>query len=592
MPRGIIRSGILLGAVVGIGVGLWVNRAMWSRQHFVPVPPEHTVGDAVAVASVEFSEGALQDALVLRDWNAAERLLDLADSQPASVAAGAEMLAAARDYITRGKRRDREFVIESPVELQLAVWMPNGAYGIGRSRADRPFTIRRDRTAYPLMLVWPDPKRAEQVDEMLTQWRIFDIQGVELNGRSDADPTKLQHLAELPVRYVDGDGLEKLPPGLLSQFTSLEAIDLSGVPADAYTRLIGEARGLPQLRSLRCPSRSGDSAEEMDALISLAALEDLVIGSVGAKLRTDLDRLSQLTALRSLEVQSRSCTGAELAAWGHGCTTLETLRLSEVIGTSDEVSSGMHALAGLSSLRELRIALRDKDAVASIGLLAQITNLQLTVIADPDPAPAPDLRALEGLAEVTKLTLRLDRCRTTLSSEEADALARIPQLTDLVITGAVVNDDVLWRLAQSTSLQNIRVESASITDAGLDRLATASNGAKWSRLTLVRCDGVTGSSLPQLVKMPSLIDLRLDRCPLTEAAWLAVKDPGGAEHIAILGAPVFTVASVEHIASWTRRPRIDLDTTLLDEAAQKRLRDLSASAILGTVIATQEANDF
>lgn len=98
--------------------------------------------------------------------------------------------------------------------------------------------------------------------------------------------------------------------------------------------------------------------------------------------------------------------------------------------------------------------------------------------------------------------------------------------------------------------------------------------------------------LPDLASWGALRTVRLDRCQVDEAHLLAMGSPGGLTRLAIVNAPVFTTASVDHIATWAFRPQVELDPAKLDDAGRKRLQDLNRGAIAGTVVITDEANDF
>jgi hypothetical protein len=205
--------------------------------------------------------------------------------------------------------------------------------------------------------------------------------------------------------------------------------------------------------------------------------------------------------------------------------------------------------------------------------------------------PADGAWSLDGLASLTALSdLSLSGTRVDpMTAVEAAALAQLTALRSLRCTGTAWGDAVLTVLAQAPQLDRLILVDAVISEAGLSVLAPSRT---LTTLTLQRCPGISGAVLPELVTWGALRSLRLDRCAVDEAHLLALASPGGLTRLALVNAPVFTTASLNHIATWTFRPQVELDPTQLDDAGRKRLEDINRGAIAGTVIITDEVNDF
>lgn len=522
---------------------------------------------------------AFATAVAQRDWATASDL----DTRLQAHGEDDERLVSLRDALTRGRRRDVDNVVESELPLRLAAWMPQGTWGIGSVRGKRALTIRRDRTQYPLVLVWPRPGQGDdQIVAMLAECSVLAIQGVEIPVESKADPVALQELIGKPIRFLSGTGLAALPPAVLTSLTALKELDLRGLSPTQTSAFLAAVRGHAHVRRIVCSPQAGSGVDDIHHLATLPALAELVLGGSLSDQDSALAPLAACAALRVLELSNRHIATSDWVALAAGCPQLTRLRGARF---GAEAADGIRALAA-TALADLSADVSDLAALTAVTELASLTTLQLTLDVPLDQ-PWP-IGSLARLPAVTDLVLIGGRT-APLQADEITGFAQAPTLRTLRCVGRMWGDALLTPIAELPHLDRLTLLDSVVTNAGLAALAASRS---LTNLHLSRCPNVTGAVLTDLVTWPTLRTLRLERCQVDEAHLLALAAPGGLTQLALTGSPVFTTASLDHIATWTFRPRVELDSSLMDEGARKRLEQLNRSAIAGTMVRTEDANDF
>lgn len=570
---------VVVGASLGIGAGV-----LTLGRHGVP-PDAHLPIIQVAVdhhadiATPIDLVAAFTDAVTRRDWATASDV----DARLQAEENDAEALPALRDALERGRRRDVENNVTSALPLRLAAWMPNGPAGLGSVHARRGLTIRRDRTQFPLVLVWP--RRGQGDDEitaMLAEFPVLDIQGVEIPAEARAETPDLDALIGQSIRFLAGNGLGALAPTVLPTLTALEELDLRGVTPAQTSAFLAAVAGHPRLRRVVCSSRATIGADDILHLASLPALEELTLGGSGSTNDPSLAPLAACAALRVLELSNRQVSAADWRALAGGCPRLARVRGARFpVGTA----AGLLALAE-TDLTDLTADIGGGAELAALGTLRRLTTLQVMLSLPSDQAWS--LAGLAPLMAVTDLVLSGSRSEP-LTAEESAGIAQLSALRTLRCVGTAWGDAMVPSVAALPQLDRLTLVDAVVSETGLGVLAASRS---LTNLTLQRCPRISGAMLSDLATWGALRNVRFDRCPVEEAHLLAMASPGGLTRLAIVNTPVFTTASLDHIATWTFRPQVDLDHTKLDDAGRKRLQDLNRGAIAGTVVLTDEVNDF
>lgn len=573
--------------VVCINIGILAGLAVFAREVAPAAAQVEVVAPSRGILPAEeptrpLTPADLAAALKARDWSRAEDLVealgpDLDDTE----------LVRARDHLRRGMARDRDFQVETDQTYRLAAWRGESSWTIGTVQQRRRLNIRRDQQAYPLIVHWPRERDLRDAEAWFADWTVLDIRGMEIT--SDEKPTgeDLRILDGRPIRILCGNGLGALEPGTLASLKDLEELDLSAVPRAAQLApLLAALEGSTILRRLRLSGAAQLSAEDVGIIASLTGLEYLTFGCQTSAAGLDIGRLGALVRLKEAVLSLRDLPDEALVAIARGCRALERLDLHVEAATP----LGVAALADLDGLTRLRLAPADPATVAALAGCSRVEQLTLALTLDPDRAGG--VRSLAPLGEMAVLKEWNLTCTGPGGAVFADLLAGIDgmvSLRRLHLGGTAINDALLAACPPLTGVEHLRLQGVDVGDAALVRLADALDVQD---LVVTSAPRLDGSALAGLCAIPTLRSLTFDRVAVTEANFLKLANPGALERLDIRNTPVFTAASVDRVASWTRRPRVSLDEKLLDDATRKRLRELSDSAIPGLGYATAEANDF
>jgi len=213
------------------------------------------------------------------------------------------------------------------------------------------------------------------------------------------------------------------------------------------------------------------------------ALRRLNLGSTTVSDRA-VSSLSQLIRLEDLNLSGTLVRAPSIKSLPR---TLRKLDLSStgIIGTALQ---GGESLIGLEQLNLAYTDACEESALKSLATLPKLRILDLTGgdTADEALEVLSGFPALEevlinhgrftakGLASLTKLTKlrRLEAVRTALGPEAGSVLARFSNLRKLNLDYTTVNDSAIQAISTAAlPLEELRLDSANITDAAVDALA-------------------------------------------------------------------------------------------------------------------------
>lgn len=254
------------------------------------------------------------------------------------------------------------------------------------------------------------------------------------------------------------EGLGQQDLDLLTRLPALESLSV-------HRRRLSDD-DLALIASLTTLKELSLTAENLDdaGIVRLAALTGLERLALAGERVTDdgIAPLAALPRLAELDVQSTRVSGTGLQDFS-GTGTLRRLSMGPY--TVDE---GLIAVGTLRGLQELTIAGRaiTDDGVAALSGLGE---LQVLVIADyPQITDA-------GLASIARLislkTCALESHRITFHG--ASQFGALPALTDLELSGVQLNDAGLARFTPPASLQVLRLDHTSVTEAAFDAFERA-----------------------------------------------------------------------------------------------------------------------
>ncbi|MBI2481636.1 MAG: hypothetical protein HYV60_24220, partial [Planctomycetia bacterium] len=237
-----------------------------------------------------------------------------------------------------------------------------------------------------------------------------------------------------------------------------------------------------------------------------------------------LKQLPKYDKLQELVLQEcRSLTDDGLSNIGEN-RHLAVLKLIRV-PVSDKALAGLkssktleelllaHTRVGGSGLRDLvgtpiaKLAIHGPGLKASgLAALAELTALRELELQCPDILfqDLPSLSSLENLESII--------CpKTQLGPAGLDRLRGHPRVSRLLLNSSEINDKSVDVLNTMAALADLELSNATITDAGLARLALP----RLQRLCLGGCAGVTDAALSQLDQLQSLEVLDLQATAVT-----------------------------------------------------------------------------
>lgn len=556
-----------------------------SAQIAVPATPQAAMRLALAERRWADGDG------ILASWTAAHATAGGADgakSETDAMSGADEQSAAfwlyATEALRRGRQREYDFRLESPVLIRVGAWTEGGIYGIGVTQK-RAVGLRRDYRDKLLTAEWPRQNDVESIAEWLAECALLHIQGLEIPATTiltAADIAQLQSFT-----HFAGPGLAQWDAAAIAALAAMphvQELDLRQITQPAPTsRILSAFSGHQGLRRVVCAANSGDRVEDVAALVSMSNLEVVSIGG-GRGPSASLVQLGQLTNLRELTIINQQVDGDTLRAIANGCVQLQQCNFD----AAPQSAQGMQALGGLAELTTVTVSVHTDAEALALRSWTQLRDVTVVLSVSADGG-VTSLAGLDQFAVLESLSLRLDGAANFMTDQRCVGFGGLTTLRTLRLEGPAVNDACLRAVLTIPSCERLEISQAAVTDVGV---ATVVKNVCINDLSLSGCDRIQGTTLQDIMASPGLQTLRFTDCPLTEAAFLAVSKPGGLERLSIQRCPVFTEASVRHVASWARRPKIDLDVKLLSKDAQQELRKLSDAAVSGSVVVTEEANSF
>jgi Leucine-rich repeat (LRR) protein len=319
----------------------------------------------------------------------------------------------------------------------------------------------------------------------------------------------------------------------IGRLTGLE--DLALGYCDGIDTGLKYLTGLKKLRHLWIPKQM--QGQDLVYLAELPSLESLAFGGpmVTDEKMAHIGKLTQLTEL--------TLRGSEVAEGLVHLKGLKSLRLLDLkCNRSHDIDDGLRHIAGLTELEELNLR---ETAVSDVGLahlsgLAKLKKLNLFMnkggISDAGMAHLRGLKSLEeltfpcgligdiGLAHLAELdSLRNVRASEKTTDKGLAAIARMkslrsadvaigkkitdaglaelyrcPHLESLGLSGDLLTDERLAKLAGIKTLKHLGIHRSPITGASLGEFKSLDT------LTLDSTSNVTGDGLASLRKLSSL----------------------------------------------------------------------------------------
>ena len=224
-----------------------------------------------------------------------------------------------------------------------------------------------------------------------------------------------------------------------------------------------------------------------------------------------------LTSLTHLNLAICNNVTAEGLRAVAGITSLTSLHLDgNLDGTTDlacdnVTGEGLQAVAGLTSLKHLRLVGRNKLTDKGLCAVAELTSLTHLNLALCPSITDEGLRVVGGLYALTKLDLYDCSSVTDVGVEH---LSHLKHLAYLDLSFVNLTDKGLSAVAELTSLTDLSLEAKKVTDEGLRAVA----GLTSLTTLYLGCKKVTDAGLLHLSDLKQLNHLNLDDCDTTEAA--------------------------------------------------------------------------
>ena len=314
---------------------------------------------------------------------------------------------------------------------------------------------------------------------------------------------RLSGLTGLRLLNLDGAALTDAAAPHLAKLTGLRAIRLSAFAVSRDGFGVGDATAaaladLPELERLSArDTRIGDAG--VAALARSESLRELGLENTAV---TDAG-LTALAGMKRLESLSFGVYQDGAAITDEGLANLAgapNLRSLNLTGTQ-VTDAGLRRLAELPALRELGLG---NTGVTAAGLealseLSKLERLDLGFGFDVDDAAAATLA--KNSTSLRTLTARLE-----VTDAGVAALATLPHLETLSLSGEGVTDAGVRAAAAMPNLTELELRRCPVTDDGLAALAGTPTLARlW-----VSDTNVNGDGLAALADLPNLERLFLD----------------------------------------------------------------------------------
>lgn len=220
---------------------------------------------------------------------------------------------------------------------------------------------------------------------------------------------------------------------------------------------------------------------------------------------------------------------------------LEELPAIELVGTgnSDVPLNLLQALQKKPSLKRLTISFAkiSDESAARIGALQQLQSLQLQ-------------RRIEA------------------SPTAVDSMLRLTGLKELTLSGRMVEDETLQRVSKMPVLRKLGLESAFITDGGIQILRRLRN---LRSLTIYLGDRVSNQGIDQIADM-SLSDIHITLLTASNDRVKALRKISGLKDLKFVSANNVDDAAIPHLAELTELETLILSDARFSHAGVKELR--------------------
>jgi len=342
---------------------------------------------------------------------------------------------------------------------------------------------------------------------------------------------------DVEVRF-DGENLDESALNSLKQIPNLQGLRINWRQRNAVLTQSGidSIADLPELQSLDFANAVDAEHVDLSVLTKLPKLTSLKFSRSVPLRDNQLRALSQLTTLtvfqcygtnggitdagvsslrgnrglESLELWENQATGSFLQDFV-GCPLMTFASTRIYNGEPTLADENAERLAGFSYLKSVTLDGQSRlsfPAMRAIGKLPKLISLSLegcTGFADDD------FSSLAGLQSLQQLDLR----NTNAGNMSAAAIAEIPRIRSVRISGNRLSDQGIADLAKAISLTELELGSNSITDAGIQSLGYINQ----LRELTIASENVTGSGFGPIARLPNLIDLKLMTPGLTDVAF-------------------------------------------------------------------------
>ena len=255
-----------------------------------------------------------------------------------------------------------------------------------------------------------------------------------------------------------------------------------------------------------------------------------------------------------------------------GKTRLRRLWLPEAAVTDDE----MAIIGGFADLEVLQL---DGRNVTDRGF-AHVANLKELSLLDMPGVRITDLAPVADLVQLDLLVLGPNRAAPARSApgpggpSSLGPLRRLTKVTQLILGDTRIEDRDLAVVAGLPKLNNFRIGSRGITEAGLAPLAESK-----SLIFLSLTDTSIAGLRPFSPRLPAILGLAMENSHLTDDGIEPLSRGIRLTELTIAGSRM-TDAGLDHLASLTSLERLRLDRSAITDAGLARLKSLKSLEIL------------
>jgi internalin A len=276
----------------------------------------------------------------------------------------------------------------------------------------------------------------------------------------------------------------------------------------------------------------------------------------------DIPFLLALPSLRRLKLSGGGITGLGARQIAQITGLVELALIDAQI---DNAALGQLArLANLDSLMIRRSPLLSDEGLKALARLSKLTSLGLLDVGITD-------RGVALLAELPRISVLDLRGCSQLSDAGLRHLRAMRRLRVLRLGGYQIADTSLEIVKDLKWLQGLTIDEASITDAGLARLA----GLPLEEITLSRCYGLTDAGLLHLQGFANLAQLGIRDIPLAGDGLKCLAGKDKLTRLRLNGTGIGD-AALQHIRGLRNLSRLELRQTQITDAGLEILGGLKS----------------